>query len=93
MIQVKDNYLWRGGDEIGKIMDNGIYDHTGKRLGYFLDNHVYDHKGRELAWIDGNRVKFPHDSHTLRLEDIQESVSGGPYPNLARVAVRLLLGE
>jgi len=93
MIQIKDNHLFRGSDEIGKIADEGIYDHTGKRLGYFRDNHVYDHEGRELAWVDGNRVKFPHDSHTLRLEDIQEKIIGGPFSDLARVAVKMLLGD
>jgi hypothetical protein len=93
MIQVKDNYLWRGGDRIGKIEDNYIYDHTGKCLGYFRDNHVYDHEDRELAWIDGNKVKFPHDSNTLRLEDVQEKIIGGPYSDLARVAVKMFLGD
>lgn len=93
MVKVRDNYLFRGDDEIGKIMDNGVYEHTGRRLGYFRDNHVYDNEGRELAWLDGNRIKFPHDSTTLRLEDVTEKILGGPYSDLARVAVKILLGD
>lgn len=93
MVQIKDNHLWRGGDYIGKIEGDGIYEHSGRRLGYFRDNHVYDHEGREVAWIEGNKVKFPHDSTTLRLEDIQESIVGGPYSDLARVAVKMFLGD
>lgn len=93
MIKIKDGYLYRGGDEIGRIHDNEIYGHSGKRLGYFLGSHIYDNGEREIGRIEGNHITVPHDSHFIRLEDNQQVIVGGVYSDLARAAIRLLLGE
>lgn len=93
MIKIEDKYIYRGGEKIGRIEDNDIYEHAGKRLGYFEGTKIYDNTGKEIGHINGNHIEVPHDTKVIRLEDNQQVITGGTYSEVARAAIRLLLGE
>ncbi len=92
MLNIVGNDITRGGEKIGYFQDNDIYNHEGKKLGYFTENDIYNVDGRKLAYIEGNFIKT-FDDKTMRLEDNREHVSGGTLSDLARVAIRMLLGD
>ncbi len=93
MIKIENGYLYRGGEKIGRIEDNDIYEHGGGRLGYFEGTKIYDQTGKEIGRVDGNHIEVPHDTKVIDLEDNRQTIVGGTYSDVARAAIRLLLGE
>ena len=95
MITIKDKELWRGGEKVGRVEEDHILDHEGKRLGHFSDSEkkIYDENGKEVGKIVGNHITFPGDEHYIRVEDNQQLILGGVYSDVARAAIRIFLGE
>lgn len=94
MISVRGNDFWRGSEKIGYIVGNDIKSHDGRKLGYFEDNHIYNHDGRKIGYLRGNEIRaLPDDELVAHIDENRSHVSGGALSDLARAAVRLLLGD
>lgn len=93
MIKVIDDKLWRGGEKIGWLDENRIYDHEGRKLGYFEGESIYNVDGHKIGYIEGDEIHSTTDDRVIRLEDNHEHVSGGEISDVARAAIRLLLGD
>ncbi len=91
MLEVRGIYVYRGGEKIGWVNSNSIYDHTGKKLGYFTTDAVYAINGARMAHIDGNHVYFGGKS--MDLEDLIDHIAAVNLSDPARVAVITFLGE
>jgi len=91
MLQIRDNYIYRGGEKIGWINGNQIYDHNGKKLGYCTPDTVYDIGNRRLAHIEGNHVFI--GSRQVDIEDILSNVPAVNLSNIIRIAITTFLGN
>ena len=92
MIKIVGNNIWRGGEKIGWLQDDNVYSHENRKIGYFSDNDIYNQEGRKVGYIEGDYIKTV-DGKEIRLEDNREHVVGGSISDLARAAIRLLLGD
>jgi hypothetical protein len=94
MLKIIDNHVWRGGEKIGWIEDSHhIYSQDGKKVGYFDEDYIYNIDGRKIGYFENDYLKSEDGNISLRIEDVREHVTGGPYSDHARCAIRLLLGE
>ena len=94
MVKIDGNNVYRGGDKIGFISGNYIYDHDGNKIGYFEDNYVYDREGNRQAYIEEEYlVSYSGDSSKILLDKINESVEGGVLSEIGKCAVYVLLGD
>ena len=94
MITIRGNDFWRGTEKLGYILDNDIYDYNGKKLGYFEGTHIYDFSARKIAYIQGNEViSIADEDLRFKLDENRRRVSGGALSDVARAAVRLLIGD
>lgn len=92
MIKIVGNDIMRGGAKIGWIEGNDIYNEDGGKVGYFSSNDIYDAGNRKLGYTEGNYLHTA-DGHKIELDDIRKGIAGGSLSDLARAAVRLLLGD
>ncbi len=92
MIEIDGSTLWRGGEKIGWVENYRVYAKDGYELGYYENGKIYDRNGHELGWIEGDYLKTP-SGNSIKLEYINDEISGGDFSELARAAVRLLLGD
>jgi len=92
MIKVDGNTLWRGGEKIGWVENYRVYDHNGYEIGYYENERIYDAHGKEIGWIKGDYIET-HGGRSIRLDDNRWDIEGGDFSDLARAAVRLLLGD
>ena len=56
MINVEGKSCKRGGEKIGWLADNDVFDKNGKKLGYFERGDIFNASGKKIAWIQGNYV-------------------------------------
>lgn len=91
MIKIVDNDIFRGGQKIGWIEGNDIWGNSGK-LGYFLDNDIYNKAGKKIGYLEGNYL-ITIEGKKIRLDENRRIITGGTISDLARAAIRLLLGE
>lgn len=92
MIKIIGNDIWRGNDKIGWVRGNDILDEDGRKIGYFTGNDIYDVSGKKIAYIEHNRV-FPKDGEPFPLDDVRRHIYGGTISDIARVAIKLLIGD
>ena len=92
MIQIVNNDIRRGDVKIGWIEDEYIYDHTGKKIGFFDDNHIFNSEGKKIGYLQDDYIFTMQGSTKIRIEDNLKEVNGGTISDLARAAIRLLLG-
>lgn len=94
MITIKGNDIWRGGEKIGWISGNDIFNADGIKIGYFSESaeDIFNKSGRKIGYIENSKVKRI-DGSPIDLNDIQRQVQGGTLSSIARAAIRLLLGE
>ena len=92
MIKIVGNDIMRGGEKIGLIEGNDIVDENGNKLGYFTGNSIFAVDGRRLGSLAGNVLKTVTGGK-FDIDDNRRVVTGGTVSDLARVAIRLLLGE
>lgn len=92
MIKIIGNDIMRGGEKIGWIRENDLYNEDGQKVGYFSSNDIYDRGNNKLGYIQGNYL-YTSEGHKLELDDIRKDIAGGSLPDLARAAIRLLLGN
>jgi hypothetical protein len=92
MIKIVGNGIWRGGEKIGWLQEDCIYNHENRKIGYFSGNDIYNQEGRKVGYIEGDYIKTVGGME-IRLEDNREHVVGGGASDLARAAIRLLLGD
>jgi len=92
MITIVGNDMRRGGEKIGWIEENDLYNEDGKKVGYWSSNDIYDASGRKFGYIEGNYL-YASDGHKFELDDIRKEITGGSLSDLERAAVRLLLGD
>lgn len=93
MIKIVGNDITRGGEKIGWIEGNDIYDHNGHKLGYASGNNIYNHGGQKLGYLEGDHLKGEDGSTNIHLEENRRVVTGGSHSDLTRGAIRILLGE
>ena len=92
MLKIVGNDIWRSSTKIGWIQENRVFSHDGKKLGYYTDNDIYEASGRKIAWVEADRL-YTVDHEHFRLEEVVHNVQGGPYPNMMRAMIKLLLGD
>lgn len=92
MIKIIGNDITRGGEKIGWIEGNDIYDENGTKLGYFMNEDIYSAQGTKLGYIARNSL-HANDGETLDLDNMRREITGGSYPDLTRAAIYLLLGD
>ena len=92
MIHIAGNDLMRGGEKIGWLEGNDVYDRDGTKLGFYTSNDIYDISGKKVGYIQGNYI-FGEGGHKIRVDDNRTHITGGAYPDLTRAAIRLLLGD
>ena len=93
MIKIVGNDITRGGEKIGWVEGNDVFDHNGHKLGYASGNDIYDKSGRKLGYLEGDHLKGADGNTSIRLEENRRIVTGGAHSDLTRSAIRLLLGE
>jgi len=89
------NDILRGGKKIGWLRGNDIYDWNGKKLGYYHDSigDVFSASGRKIAYLRGNYLETSDGYTKVRLDEVHREVSGGGISEIARAAIRILLGD
>ena len=92
MIHVEGKSCTRGGEKIGWLAENDVYDHTGKKLGYFQSNDIFDASGKKIGWIEGDYL-HTIDGKKFSFEENRSVVCGGLLSNEERAAARLFFGE
>ncbi len=96
MIKIVGNDLWRGGEKIGWIEGNDVYSTAvaanGGKVGYYRGNDVHRADGTKIGWIDGNYLRSI-DGLSIQLQENRSRISGGAVSDIARCAVRLLMGD
>ncbi len=92
MIKVIGNDFMRGGEKIGWIEGDHIFDHTGRKLGYASGNNIYDIGGMKIGWIEGDYL-FAPGNKKIRLDEVHAEIQGGVLTEAQRAAVRVLLGD
>lgn len=93
VIKIVGNNLWRGGEKIGWIENEKIFDHTGRKAGFFMGEHIYNADGDKIGYILGDEIHSTTNSRVIRLEDNHEEIQGGEVSDICRAAIRLLLGD
>ena len=95
MVKLIDKSIYRGGEKIGWIENDHIFNHSGEKLGYFEGHSIYDHSGHKIAYIENDFLVPQGGSSTskVRLEDVAGDVTGGVIPEIARAAIYILLGS
>ena len=93
MLSILGNDILRSGAKIGWIEGNDIRDHDGKKLGYFTDTHVYRGKdGIAVAFIKNNDFSLSNGS-IIKLDELRHHVTGGNLSDIARGAIKVLMGD
>ena len=92
MLNFIDHKIMRGGQKVGWVDNDHVFDEHGVKLGYFDHNGIYDHGARKIARIEGNHI-FTLDGNRRRLDDSHNHVSGGSISDLERAAIWLLIGD
>jgi hypothetical protein len=92
MIKIYGNDIWRGGQKIGWIVGNDVYNARGDKTGYFQSNDIYRRDGMKIGYIEGNILYSTTDGKSFRLDEIRNTIRGGSISDLARAAIRLLIG-
>ena len=92
MIEIIGNDIRRGGEKIGFIRDDDLYDDKGHKRGYFSDSagDIFDASGKKIGYLEGNHCVAGDER--VSLSDIRREIRGGSYGDCARAAVWLLLG-
>lgn len=93
MIKISGNDIRRGGEKIGWIQGNDVYNHRGEKAGYFTSNDIYGYDGIKVGYVEGNHIYSTKGGSPIRLDENRRQISGGSASDLTRAAVRLLLGE
>jgi len=92
MIKIVDNDIWRGGQKIGWIRGNDIYNINGSKLGYFQSNDIYRTDGAKAGYIQGNTLYSTGDGKNFRIDEVRNTIQGSSASDLTRAAIRLLIG-
>jgi len=92
MLKIIGNDITRGGKKIGYVTENDVYDEHGRKVGYFTSNDVYDASGHKRGYLEGDSIHLT-EGKTIRISENHKDVEGGSLSDLARAAVRLLLGD
>jgi 4-fold beta-flower domain-containing protein len=92
MIKIIGNDITRGGVKIGWVESTNIRDQSGRKLGYFSSNDIYRADGKKMGYIEGNTLYFS-SGKTVSMDKVKREVSGGSIPNLARAAVKIIIGD
>ncbi|MBU6141533.1 hypothetical protein KGO95_00250 [Patescibacteria group bacterium] len=94
MVKITGNDIWRDGQRIGWIENNYIRARDGKRLGYYSGKYIYAENGSKLAFIEGDYLCSETDpAKKVRLETINETITGGIFPEICKCTVYILLGN
>ena len=92
MLKIQGNDVMRGGTKVGYVTGNDIYDENGKKAGYFTSNDIYDERSRKRGYIEGNYL-YLTEGGKINISENRRMISGGSLSDLARAAVRILLGD
>jgi len=93
MIKIIGNDVMRGGEKIGWIEENSIFDEKGKKVGYVAGHEIYDHSGDKRAHLEGNYIRMTNGSEPMKIDEVHEDIIGGSYSDEIRAAIRLFLGD
>ncbi len=93
MIKIAGNDITRGGQKLGYLRENDVYDAHGKKLGYYQENDIYDASGRKLGYLEGNYLKDASGDNVDSLTEVRRDIQGGTISDLERAAIRLLVGD
>ena len=95
MLKIRENDIYRGGEKIGYIRRNDLFDRDGDKLGYWSESagDIFDRSGKKIGYTEGNHLKDAHGGTVAKLSDIHAHISGGSYDDLVRAAIRMLLGD
>jgi len=91
MIKIEGNDIMRGGEKVGWIQENDIYDNNGRKLAYFSSNDIYKANGIKLGHIEGDSI-HKEGGGQINLNENRKYVSGGSMSELERAAIRLIFG-
>ncbi|MBU4348228.1 hypothetical protein KJ671_01835 [Patescibacteria group bacterium] len=92
MIKIIGNDITRGGVKIGWVESSNIRDNSGRKLGYFSSNDIYRIDGKKMGYIERNTL-YLSSGKTIGMDKIKKEVSGGNITNLARAAVKIIIGD
>lgn len=90
VINIVGNDIRRGGEKIGWIEGNDVYNDQGMKIGYFSGNDVYNKSGTKVGYIKGDKF-YRSDGYEIDLSKLNQEVSGGQLSPLGRAAVKVLL--
>ncbi len=92
MIKIEGHRVWRGGDKIGYVEGNHLYNEDGERVGYWSGDSLYDMKGDRLLRVRENRV-IDRNGEEHHLDDLIEDIPSASMPELARLAIKTFFGD
>lgn len=96
MLTIKsDGVVVEGSERKGRIGGRNVYDASDTRVGRFEEGEepkVFDVGGTRIATLEGDYVKTRGGS-TIRFDSIEYQVRTESHPDIARVAVHLLLRD
>ncbi len=93
MFTIRGNDILRGGQKIGWISGNDIFNCDGVKIGHFSKSaeDVFNKSGAKIGHIENNMLKRI-DGPPIRIDDLRKKVHGGTISSIERAAIRLLLG-
>jgi len=91
MITISGNHILRGGEKIGWVEGNHIFNNDGHKAGYFTEHEVFDSDGRKLGSVRGDFV-YSGDKE-IRLEHFLKDIEGGFESAIARAAILMIFGS
>jgi hypothetical protein len=93
MIKIVGNEILRGGEKIGYIRENDIFEVGGSKIGYYIGDHIYDYNRRKIGYIDDGYIKYENSNRKISISENKLHVSGGVISDVCRAAIRLLFGD
>lgn len=92
MLKIDGHHIWRGGDKIGYVEGNHLYNHEGHRVGYWTDDSVYDMNGNRLLRIEKNNI-IAHDGTQHHLDNVIGDIPSATLDDTAKVAIKTFFGD
>lgn len=93
MIKIIENDIFRGGEKIGYIRGNEIWEISGNKIGYYRGDEIYNYKGVKIGYIDAGYIKYENGNRKISFQENKNRIIGETIPDICRAAIRLLFGD
>lgn len=93
MIKIIRNDIMNGGEKIGYIRGNDIFNVGGNKIGYYLGDDIFNYKGIKIGYLEGNYIKYENGNRSINVSENKSLVNGGTISDVCRAAIRLLFGN